>query len=181
MLLASNGSSVTANAAIPRAQVPASIQKHAVQDGTNGNQSQASSPCSGLSSPLSVTSHAGAHSGGTSSNTDDLMAMKAVLPPRSQADPPQAITSIGAAAGPLMPAGDAYFPLETTKDLMFCSAMIVWNLLHLNFSFNKNSHHNIGNWVCSGTSSSQSIIGKVSGEAQGEVICWTNYRWLMVF
>ncbi|RWR79589.1 protein TIFY 6B-like protein [Cinnamomum micranthum f. kanehirae] len=104
MQLAGNGSSVTANAAIPRAQVPASVPKHAVQDGTNGNQSQASSPCSGLSSPISVTSHAGAHSGGTSSNTDDLMAMKAVLPPRSQADPPQAITSIGAAAGTLMPA-----------------------------------------------------------------------------
>lgn len=125
MQLAGNGSSVTANAAIPRAQVPASVPKHAVQDGTNGNQSQASSPCSGLSSPISVTSHAGAHSGGTSSNTDDLMAMKAVLPPRSQADPPQAITSIGAAAGTLMPAGDAYFLLETTKDLMFYSAMIV--------------------------------------------------------
>lgn len=127
MLLAGNGSSVTSNAVTLGAQVPPSAPKHAAGDSIHGNQSQASSRCSGLSSPVSVTSHAGSQSGGTSSNTDDLKAMKTVgaLAPRSQTEPPKVVTCIGSAAGTLVPAGSISFPLRNTKGLMFFSAMII--------------------------------------------------------
>ncbi|KAL5752726.1 hypothetical protein ACOSQ2_023233 [Xanthoceras sorbifolium] len=69
MLLAGNGSSVTQNKplpttlpiAIPTAQVPASMRRP-IGDGYVRNNSHTTSPCSGLSSPISVTSHVGSQS-----------------------------------------------------------------------------------------------------------------------
>ncbi|KAJ8621476.1 hypothetical protein MRB53_030005 [Persea americana] len=79
MFLAGNGSSMTANAAIPRTtQVQAMSPKPAVADGVRGNQSRATSPRSSLSSPTSVTSHMGAQLRSRSISTDDLVGGKAL-------------------------------------------------------------------------------------------------------
>ncbi|RWR75037.1 protein TIFY 6B-like protein [Cinnamomum micranthum f. kanehirae] len=105
MLLAGNGSPVTANAVTPRVPVPSSVPKYVVADGIHGNQSHAMQLCSGLSSPMSVTSHSGGQSGGASSNTDDLISIKTigVVAPRSQPEPPKTVTSLGSTAATLMP------------------------------------------------------------------------------
>lgn len=109
MLLAGNGSPVTANAVTPRVPVPSSVTKYVVADGIHGNQSQAMPLCSGLPSPMSVTSHSGGQSGGASCNTDDLISIKTigVVAPRSQPEPPKTVTSIGSTAATLMPSGIA--------------------------------------------------------------------------
>lgn len=106
MFLAANGSSKVANAVNTRAQVPTSAPKHVVGEGIHGNQSQVTSPCSGLSSPMSVSSHPSPQSAGTSSNTDDLIAMKSMgaKAPSSRSETPEIVTSIGSVAGTLVPA-----------------------------------------------------------------------------
>eukprot|EP00268_Persea_americana_P028383 TRINITY_DN27551_c0_g2_i4.p1 TRINITY_DN27551_c0_g2~~TRINITY_DN27551_c0_g2_i4.p1 ORF type:complete len:391 (+),score=96.10 TRINITY_DN27551_c0_g2_i4:199-1371(+) len=105
MLMAGNGSPVTANAVTPRVPVPSSVPKYVVGDGIHGNQSHAIPLCSGLSSPISVTSHSGGQSGGASCNTDDLIPIKTigVVAPRSQPEPPKTVTSLGSTAATLMP------------------------------------------------------------------------------
>nr|XP_023911682.1 protein TIFY 6B-like isoform X4 [Quercus suber] len=75
MLLAGNGS-IASNAAHPKAQVQAPSSKLAAADGVTVNQSINTHPCSGLSSPLSVSSHTGAQSGSGSTGNDESMAAK---------------------------------------------------------------------------------------------------------
>lgn len=114
MLLAGNGSPVTANAATQRVQqVPSSIPKYVAADATHGNQSRATSLCSGLSTPMPVTSLTGTQSGGASCNADDLISIKTagVIAPRSQPEIPKIATSQGSTATTLVPAGIASFPL----------------------------------------------------------------------
>ncbi|XP_030959639.1 protein TIFY 6B-like isoform X4 [Quercus lobata] len=75
MLLAGNGS-IASNAAHPKAQVQAPSSKLAAADGVTVNQPINTHPCSGLSSPLSVSSHTGAQSGSGSTGNDESMAAK---------------------------------------------------------------------------------------------------------
>lgn len=76
MFLAGNGSAITSNTAHPKAQVQAPSSKLAAGDGVPVNQPINTQPCSGLSSPLSVSSHTGAQSGSGSTSNDELMAAK---------------------------------------------------------------------------------------------------------
>ncbi|XP_077241101.1 protein TIFY 6B-like isoform X2 [Tasmannia lanceolata] len=105
MFLAANGSAMTAKAANLKSQMQASAPKPSMGDAVHGNQSHVTSPCSGLSSSISVTSHTGAQSGTGSSNTDDLMALKSNGAPSSQVETPKAVTAISSATtAALMPA-----------------------------------------------------------------------------
>lgn len=74
MLLAGNGLSVASNMAQTKAQAPSS--KLATGGGVLVCQPANTSPCPGLSSPLSVSSHTGAQSGSGSTSTDELLATK---------------------------------------------------------------------------------------------------------
>ncbi|XP_042501672.1 protein TIFY 6B-like isoform X2 [Macadamia integrifolia] len=104
MFLAGNGASMSNN---QRAQVQAPTSQPTVVEGVQGNQSPNSTPpCSGLPSPISVTSHSGAQSGSGSSNNDEGMATKSkgtlIAPSSSQ---PEVVTPIASAAPTtLMPA-----------------------------------------------------------------------------
>ncbi|XP_010908911.2 protein TIFY 6b [Elaeis guineensis] len=102
MLLASKGSNVTSNAANPRYEAPASVlTKVAGSDGLSTNQNQTptpshvASPCSGLSSPLSVASQTGPHSGSRSAANDDTAVVKSLglLAPTSQTEPSKTLTA----------------------------------------------------------------------------------------
>ncbi|CAD5169990.1 unnamed protein product [Musa acuminata subsp. malaccensis] len=92
MLLASKGSNVSSNAINPRSEapLPAAAPVPAKVLGSNGISTKQTliptpiyvvAPCSGLSSPISVASHARAAAGGGSSNTDDAPRPKAVVAP----------------------------------------------------------------------------------------------------
>jgi len=72
MLLAGNGLSAGSNEASPNVQAP--CLKLAVGDGVP--VSQPIPPCSGLSSPSSVSSHTGSPSGSGSSSNDEFLAAK---------------------------------------------------------------------------------------------------------
>ncbi|KAF8389962.1 hypothetical protein HHK36_024482 [Tetracentron sinense] len=108
MFMAGNGSSTNANMTHPRARVQAPTPRQLAGDGVHGNQSHAASPCSGLSSPMSVTSHAGNQSGSGSSSTDEMIAAKtigALAAPSSssQLEPPKIVSLLGYAAATLVP------------------------------------------------------------------------------
>ncbi|KAF8398960.1 hypothetical protein HHK36_014825 [Tetracentron sinense] len=105
MFLAGNGSSRTANTTHPRAQVQAPTPKPVAGDGVHRNQSL-TSPCSGLSSPMSVTSHASAQSGSGIGSPDESMAAKtigALAAAGSQLEPPKTASSVGSSAATLIP------------------------------------------------------------------------------
>ncbi|KAJ7954301.1 Protein TIFY 6B [Quillaja saponaria] len=74
MFLARNAPSVVPNTAHPKVQAPSS--KLAGNDGVSVNQPINAVSCSGLSSPLSVSSHTGALSGSGSNCTDEFLAGK---------------------------------------------------------------------------------------------------------
>ncbi|RZC58041.1 hypothetical protein C5167_005346 [Papaver somniferum] len=117
MFLAGNGDSTTPNVATPRAQSQPPTPKGAdvfrgnhshstPADVFRGNHSHSTPPCSGLSSPLSVTSQPGSQSVSGCSGADELMAAKSVVTmatPISQAEPSKASSSDGS-AGNLRPA-----------------------------------------------------------------------------
>ncbi|KAF5442773.1 hypothetical protein F2P56_035395 [Juglans regia] len=93
MFLAGNGSSITFNTAHPKAQVQAPSSKLAVGDGVPLNQPKNTQPCSGLSSPLSVSSHTGAQSLSGSTSNDELMEAKTAgvsITPVSKVEPRKA-------------------------------------------------------------------------------------------
>ncbi|XP_043695684.1 protein TIFY 6B-like isoform X3 [Telopea speciosissima] len=105
MFLAGNGASMSNN---QRAQVPAPTSMPTVFEVVHGNQSTSTPPCSGLPSPISVTSHSGAQSGSGSSNNDEGMTTKSkgtlIAPSSSQPEAPVIVTPIASAATTLMPA-----------------------------------------------------------------------------
>lgn len=116
MLLAGNGSSATQNkplptalpTSIPTAQVPTSIHRPSIGDGYVRNNSHTTSPCSGLSSPISVTSHVVSQSAVGPSCSNDLAKVKpagALASSNTQKEPSKAIGSVGAPAPSLIPAG----------------------------------------------------------------------------
>ncbi|KAI3946467.1 hypothetical protein MKX01_017683 [Papaver californicum] len=99
MFLAGNGTSTTPTVATPRAQAQPPTPKGA--DVFRGNHSHSASPCSGLSSPMSVTSQPGSQSVSGCSSADELMAAKSVVTmatPISQAEPSKATSPDGSAA-----------------------------------------------------------------------------------
>ncbi|XP_077232872.1 protein TIFY 6B-like isoform X3 [Tasmannia lanceolata] len=87
MFLAGNGSSMTVNPANLKAQIQASAPKPVMSDAVNGNPTHMTSPCSALSSPISVTS---------SSVPEDSLSMKA--------EAPKVVTSVASATASLIPA-----------------------------------------------------------------------------
>ncbi|GMY18238.1 Protein TIFY 6B [Fagus crenata] len=107
MFLAGNGSSIASNAAHPKAQVQAPSSKLAAAEGVPVNQPINSQPGSGLSSPLSVSSHTGAQSGSGSTSNDELKAAKATgspTTPVSKVEPPKIANMVGSVtATPLFP------------------------------------------------------------------------------
>lgn len=102
MLLASKGSNATSNSVKPRCEplAPAPT-KLAGSDVLSTNQnltptsSHVASPCSGLSSPLSVTSQTVPNCGGGSTINDDTAVVKTVgsLAPTSQNEPSKTLTA----------------------------------------------------------------------------------------
>ncbi|KAK9105921.1 hypothetical protein Scep_022765 [Stephania cephalantha] len=106
MFLAGNGASTNPSVATPRAPVPGPTPKQVAADGIHGNPSHSTSPCSGLSSPISVTSHATPQSGNGSSGTDEVIPARsigALTVSTSLPEPPKAVTSIKPTTN-LMPA-----------------------------------------------------------------------------
>lgn len=76
MFLAGNGASMASRMGQPRAQVQTPASKLAAGDGVLANQPMNISPCSGLSSPISVSSHPVAQSGSGSTSTEEVLAAK---------------------------------------------------------------------------------------------------------
>ncbi|KAG2701510.1 hypothetical protein I3760_06G048600 [Carya illinoinensis] len=106
MFLAGNGSSITFNTAHPKAQVQAPSSKLAVGDGVPLNQPINAQPCSGLSSPLSVSSHTGAQSLSGSTSNDELMTAKTTgvsTTPVSKAEPQKANVVGSVTVTPMFP------------------------------------------------------------------------------
>ncbi|KAK0587422.1 hypothetical protein LWI29_022580 [Acer saccharum] len=116
MLLAGNGSYATQNKTLPTAipavprtalptpQVPISIRRPSIGDGYIGTNSHTTSPCSGLSSPISVTSHVGSQSAAGPSCSNDI-ARGVLASSNNQPEPPKAVSSVGAPPPTLIPAG----------------------------------------------------------------------------
>nr|DAD35744.1 TPA_asm: hypothetical protein HUJ06_006384 [Nelumbo nucifera] len=102
MFFAGNGSPMTN----PIAQVQTPTAKPVAGDGLLGNQLHPTSPCSGLSSPISVNSHASVQSGSGSSSTDDLASRQIGNMNASSChqEPQNRVASMGSAAPTLMPA-----------------------------------------------------------------------------
>ncbi|KAJ1437889.1 Tify domain [Sesbania bispinosa] len=89
MLLAGNS-----NMAHAKAQAPGS--KLVAVDGVSVSQPANTPPCSGLSSPLSVSSHTGAQSGSGSTSTDEFLAAKTTgvpTTPVSNVEPPKIVNA----------------------------------------------------------------------------------------
>ncbi|KAG2708341.1 hypothetical protein I3760_05G187600 [Carya illinoinensis] len=99
MLLAGNVSSLSLNNAHPKAQVQAPTSKLAAGD-VPVNQPINTQPCSGLSSPISVSSHTGTQSGSGSTSNDELMAAKANGVPHtvSKVEPQKISNVVGSVA-----------------------------------------------------------------------------------
>lgn len=105
MFLAGNGTPMASSMGQQRAQVPVAASKLAAGDGILANQPMNTSPCSGLSSPMSVSSHPVAQSGSRSTSADEVLAAKTTgvtSAPVSKVDSPK-IHSV--ASTPMMPSG----------------------------------------------------------------------------
>ncbi|KAL9330240.1 hypothetical protein ACSQ67_005243 [Phaseolus vulgaris] len=74
MLLAGNSLSIAPNMGQPKVHVP--VSKLAAGDGMPATQPGSTPPGSGLSSPISVSSHTAAQSGSGSTSTDEFLAAK---------------------------------------------------------------------------------------------------------
>ncbi|KAI4313738.1 hypothetical protein L6164_026694 [Bauhinia variegata] len=94
MLLAGNGVSAVSNMAQPKVQVP--YLKLTSVEGMPVNQPINAPPCSGLASPLSVSSHTGAQSGTGSTSTEEFLVAKTTgvpTTPVSKSDPPKVLNA----------------------------------------------------------------------------------------
>ena len=94
MLLAGNSLSAGSNMAQPKVQVL--VSKLAVGDGVPVSQPANTSPGSGLSSPLSVSSHTGVQSGSGLTSTDEFLAAKTTGVPNTpvcNVEPPKIVSA----------------------------------------------------------------------------------------
>ncbi|KAK2635402.1 hypothetical protein Ddye_030194 [Dipteronia dyeriana] len=104
------------------AQVPASIHKPSIGDGYIGINSHITSPCSGLSSPISVTSHVGSQSAAGPSCSNYIARVRPIgvlASSNNQPEPSKAVSTVGAPPTTLIPAAcKASFPqfLEKRKE-----------------------------------------------------------------
>lgn len=88
-----------------RAQVQAPASKLAAADGVLASQPMNTSPCSGLSSPISVSSHPVPQSGSGSTGNDEVLGAKTSgvsATPAPKLDSPKILS---VAAAPMMPSG----------------------------------------------------------------------------
>lgn len=108
MFLAGNGYAAS-NVVQPRFQLLASASKPAAADGVCVNQTPNMLPASGLSSPMSVSSHPIGHADGSSGNKDDMKMSKTgniTVAPLGTLETPNIVTSLGpVVATTIMPAG----------------------------------------------------------------------------
>ncbi|XP_022734988.1 protein TIFY 6B-like [Durio zibethinus] len=101
MFHAGNGSSMASNVVHPKAHVETSIPKPVQVDSVSANQLLNTQLCSGMSSPLSVSSHTGAQSRSGSSSNDELMVCKTTgspTTPISKVEPPKLVNTMGSVA-----------------------------------------------------------------------------------
>ncbi|XP_055819085.1 protein TIFY 6B-like isoform X2 [Solanum dulcamara] len=107
MFLAGNGCAPP-NVVQPRFQLQASASKPAAADGACVNQTPNMLPASGLSSPMSVSSHPIGLSDGSSGNKDDMKISKTAnisMAPLGTLETPKIVTSLGpVGATTIMPA-----------------------------------------------------------------------------
>ncbi|TXG57185.1 hypothetical protein EZV62_018498 [Acer yangbiense] len=109
MLLAGNGSSIAPNAAQPKVQVQAPSSKPAAVNGVTVNQPVNAPPCTGLPSPMSISSNTGTHSGSGSTSTEEMMVVK-TTGPVCKLEPSKTVNAVGSvAATSTMPAGPSKF------------------------------------------------------------------------
>ena len=113
MLLAGNGTSVAPTVAQPKVQAQAPTSKAAAVDAVIVNQTINTPSGSGLSSPLSVSSHTGAQSGSGSSNTEEPMATKTTgvaTTPICKLELPNVVNAMGSVASTsVIPSGHSNF------------------------------------------------------------------------
>ncbi|XP_021293370.1 protein TIFY 6B-like [Herrania umbratica] len=105
MYLAQNGSSVASSVAHPKLQVQTPISKPVQVDSVPANQLINTQLSSGLSSPLSVSSHNGAQSRSGSTTTDELTVCKSTgtpTTPISKMEPPKMVNTKGSVAATSM-------------------------------------------------------------------------------
>lgn len=109
IMFLAGSSAIASNTAHPKAQVQAPSSKLAAGDSVPANQPINTQPCSGLSSPLSVSSHTGAQSGSGSTSNDELMAAKTIgVPstPVSKVEPQKIANVVGSVpVTPIFPSG----------------------------------------------------------------------------
>ncbi|KAL5827897.1 hypothetical protein ACOSQ3_019748 [Xanthoceras sorbifolium] len=101
MLLAGNGSSIAPIAAQPKVQVQAPSLKPGAVGGVMVNQPVNAPPCTGLPSPISVSSHTGAQSGSGSTSTEEVMVVKTsgiATTPVWKPEPPKTVNAVGSVA-----------------------------------------------------------------------------------
>ncbi|KAE8682007.1 Jasmonate-zim-domain protein 3, putative isoform 3 [Hibiscus syriacus] len=105
MLLAGNGSSMASNTTQQKAQLQTLISKTVQFETVPANQLMNTQLCSGIPSPLSVSSHTGVQSRSGSINTDELVVYKTTgssTTPISKAEPPKPANTKGPITG-MMP------------------------------------------------------------------------------
>jgi len=96
MLLAANSLSVAPNMVQPKVHVPV-LKLAAAGNGVPATQPANTPPSSGLSSPISVSSHTGAQSGSGSTSTDEFLAAKTTgvpTTPVSNVEPPKLVSAV---------------------------------------------------------------------------------------
>lgn len=99
MLLAGSSVAIAPSMVQPKvhAPVPVSVSKLAAAgDGVAATQPANTPPGSGISSPISVSSHSGAQSGSGSTSTDEFLAAKTTgvpITPVSIVEPPKIVTA----------------------------------------------------------------------------------------
>ncbi|XVF02892.1 hypothetical protein REPUB_Repub04eG0213900 [Reevesia pubescens] len=101
MFLAGNGSPMASNVAHPKVQSQTPISKPVQVDSIPANQLINTQLTSGVSSPLSVSSHTGDQSRSGSTSTDDLMVCKTTgtsTTPISKVEPPKLVNTMGSVA-----------------------------------------------------------------------------------
>ncbi|KAK2635416.1 hypothetical protein Ddye_030208 [Dipteronia dyeriana] len=113
MLLAGNGSSISPNAAQTKVQVQAPSSKPAAVNSVTVNQPVNAPPCTGLPSPISISSHTGTHSGSGSTSTEEMMVVKTtgvIATPVCKLEPSKTVNAVGSvAATSMIPAGPSKF------------------------------------------------------------------------
>lgn len=117
MLLAGNGFSTGSNVGQPRHQVQAPSSKPLAEDVVFVNQPKNTPPCSGLSSPTSVSSHPVGQSGGESINNDGPAKTSGGSTTHvNKTEAPKIVTSHGhVAASTMIQLGTASIPREATS------------------------------------------------------------------